>query len=141
VRAALAEAGLNEAHADGMPHGAIRWCEDTDKVGLRFVTAIGPEVRAELDLYLRRNPRMGDVPLFPAPGRKRRKGAPPPKHPEKPISRDCTSLWLLRAERLAGLPKLRGGVFHPYRRLWAIERRHLPPTDVAEAGGWGDTQA
>jgi hypothetical protein len=39
-------------------------------------------------------PRMGDVPLFPAPGRKRRKGAPPPKHPrpEKPISRDCTSL-------------------------------------------------
>jgi hypothetical protein len=47
----------------------------------------------------------------------------------------------LRAERLAGLPKLRRGVFHPYRRLWAIERRHLPPTDVAEAGGWGDTQA
>jgi integrase len=143
VRAALASAGLNEGDAVHMPHGAIRWREDADKAGYMFVTPLGPEVRAELDLYVRRNPRMGEVPLFPAPGRKRRKGAPPPKHPrpEKPISRDTASTWLVRAEGLAGVPKLRGGVFHPYRRLWAIERRHLPAIDVAAAGGWGDTQA
>ena len=30
---------------------------------------------------------------------------------------------------------------HCYRRLRAIERRHLPAIDVAAAGGWGDTQA
>jgi hypothetical protein len=32
-------------------------------------------------------------------------------------------------------------VFHPYRRLWAIERQHLPAIDATAAGGWGDTQA
>ena len=39
------------------------------------------------------------------------------------------------------LPKIRGGIFHPYRRLWATERKHLPDVDVAAAGGWGDTRA
>jgi hypothetical protein len=47
----------------------------------------------------------------------------------------------LKAERLAELPKLRGGLWHPYRRLWATERKHLPDRDVAAAGGWRDTRA
>ena len=29
-----------------------------------------------------------------------------------------------------------GRQFHPYRRLWATERKHLPIQDVAAAGGW-----
>ena len=45
------------------------------------------------------------------------------------------------AARSAELPKLRGGVWHPYRRLWATERKHLPDLDVAAAGGWRDTRA
>jgi hypothetical protein len=49
--------------------------------------------------------------------------------------------WLLRAEKRAGLPKLKGGLWHPYRRLWASERKHLPDVDVAAAGGWKDTRA
>ncbi|MEE9183508.1 MAG: hypothetical protein V3U39_03400, partial [Acidimicrobiia bacterium] len=32
------------------------------------------------------------------------------------------------------------GVWHPYRRKWATERKHLPVIDVAQAGGWSDTQ-
>ena len=32
----------------------------------------------------------------------------------------------------------KGGVFHPYRRLFASERRHLPDVDVAAAAGWKD---
>jgi hypothetical protein len=47
---------------------------------------------------------------------------------------------LIAAERKAGLPKLRGGAWHPYRRKWATERKHLPITDVAAAGGWADVQ-
>jgi hypothetical protein len=31
------------------------------------------------------------------------------------------------------------GLWHPYRRKWATERKHLSITDVAEAGGWKDT--
>jgi hypothetical protein len=41
---------------------------------------------------------------------------------------------------LAGLPKLKRGVWHPYRRRWATVRKHLPLTDVAAAGGWRSTQ-
>jgi len=38
----------------------------------------------------------------------------------------------------AGLTKLVAGVYHPYRRLFASERRHLPDVDVAAAAGWKD---
>jgi hypothetical protein len=126
-----------------MPCGAIHWREDADKQGLLFITPLSVEARAEIDRYLHRAARVGDVPLFPAPGRKRKKNAPRPIRPvaERTIPRETAAKWLVRAERLAGLPKLRGGVFHPYRRLWAIERRHVPAIDVAAAGGWGDTQA
>jgi hypothetical protein len=57
------------------------------------------------------------------------------------MPRTTAAWWIVEAERRAGLPKLRGGVFHPYRRRWAIERQHLPAIEVAKAGGWGDTQA
>lgn len=46
---------------------------------------------------------------------------------------------MLEAERLAGVPKQEGGLWHPYRREWATERKHLPDVDVAAAGGWSDT--
>lgn len=143
IRAALADAGRNEADGEHMQHGAIRWRDVEDKQGLLFITPIGAEARAELDRYQRRAARVGDVPLFPAPGRKPKRDAKPneKRAPEKPISRDTAAKWLVRAEQLAGMPKLRGGVFHPYRRLWAIERRHLPSLDVAAAGGWSDDQA
>ena len=93
------------------------------------VTPISDRTRQGLATYLASNPRMGDVPLFPSPTR-----------PDLPIRRDLTARWLLKAESLAKLPKLRGGVFHPYRRLWATERKHLPDQDVAVAGGWRDAQ-
>ena len=38
------------------------------------------------------------------------------------------------------LPKLHRGVCHPYRRLWASERKALPSKDVAHAGGWKDIE-
>jgi len=46
--------------------------------------------------------------------------------------------WLSVAEKHAKLPKLDGGLWHAYRRKWAIERKHLPLKDVAAAGGWKD---
>lgn len=129
VRASLAAEGMDERLAEHMPNGAIRWSASTDKAGLRFVAALGRDARAAVDAYLRRNPRMGDVPLFPAPG----DGA-------KPLRKETASSWLMRAEALAKLPKLERGAFHAYRRLWASERKHLPDVDVAAAGGWKDPQ-
>ena len=54
------------------------------------------------------------------------------------MDRHLFSTWLLVAERHAGLPKLEGGLWHPYRRKWATERKHRPLKDVAAAGGWKD---
>ena len=130
TRAALAEAGMDERLADHMPHGAIRWDASTDKMGLLHISPISSSAREEVDLYLQRAPRIGDAPLFPAPSNT---GAP--------IRRDTAATWLLRAEQAAKLPKLVGGTFHPYRRLWASERKSLPDVDVAAAGGWKDTRA
>jgi len=42
--------------------------------------------------------------------------------------------------RAADLPKLDGGLWHPYRRKWATERKHLSLKDVAAAGGWKDVE-
>ncbi|HWP36338.1 MAG TPA: hypothetical protein VNL18_02175 [Gemmatimonadales bacterium] len=43
-------------------------------------------------------------------------------------------------EARAALPKLAGGLWHPYRRKWATERKHFPLKDVAAAGGWRDVE-
>lgn len=129
VENALAAAGEDVADAASMPKGAIRWSAATDKMGVLHITPISDKARAALDRYLTQHPRIGDVPLFPGP-----------RDSEHPISRVLAARWLLRAEVLADLPKLLGGTFHPYRRLWASERKHLADVDVAAAGGWGSTK-
>jgi hypothetical protein len=40
-------------------------------------------------------------------------------NPEAPMDRDSFTNLLLRAERRAGLPKLDGRLWHPYRRKWS----------------------
>jgi hypothetical protein len=57
-----------------------------------------------------------------------------------PSTYGLASEWLRRAEKLARLPKLNRGIWHPYQRKWATARKHLPLADVAAAGGWKGTQ-
>jgi len=57
-----------------------------------------------------------------------------------PMDRHLFDKWLLVAEQKAGLPKLIGGRWHPYRRKWATERKDRSLKDVAAAGGWKDTE-
>jgi hypothetical protein len=130
VRAGLAAFELDERACDHMPHGAIRWRAEHDKQGFDSIAPLNAAARQELDLYLRRSPRLGDVPLFPSD-----------QKDDAPLRKDVACSWLMRAEQLAGLPKLVQGTWHPYRRLWAIEAKHLPDVDVAAAGGWRDTRA
>lgn len=61
---------------------------------------------------------------------------PRPTDPTRPWDKLYARARLHVAERKAGLHKLDGGDFHPYRRLWATMRKHLPVGDVAFAGGW-----
>jgi integrase len=122
---ALGEVGLPLAWADQWPHGAIRWRAAADKMGYDSVAPLSRGARSALELYLDRYPRAGDVPLFPGGGK-----------PEQAVNKEIAGYWLEKAEAAARLPKLARGGFHPFRRLWASERRHLPAQDVAAAGGW-----
>ena len=54
------------------------------------------------------------------------------------VSPDELTVWFRELEASIGLEKLPQGVWHPYRRKWSKERKHLPPKDVMEAGGWKD---
>ncbi|MDP9222882.1 MAG: tyrosine-type recombinase/integrase [Actinomycetota bacterium] len=130
IAIALAGAGKDEGLAIHMPHGAIRWSAETDKQGVLHITPISSNTRTEIEKYLSRNHRgLADVPLFPGP-----------KDATLPIARDVAARWLVRAEKKAEVSKLTGGIFHPYRRLWASERKHLSNIDVASAGGWKSTK-
>lgn len=128
VERALASTGRDTREAAYMPHGAILWRRETDKLGYEELTPLAVPARAALDAYQRQAAIVGDAPLFPC--RRDRTAA---------ITRNMAKYFLMRAERAAGLAKLDQGAFHPYRRLWASERKHLSDVDVARAGGWRST--
>jgi integrase len=116
---------LRLAETASRPHGAIQWPGQTDKEGREWSAPVTPTVRAALERILRERPGIGAAYLFPSH-----------RDPSKPITKNVARDWLLEAERLAELPKLTGGAWHPYRRKWATARKHLPDVDVAAAGGW-----
>ena len=111
-------------------HGAICWPADTDKMGKEWTTPINTGVRAAINRARLRSPESEEGPsyLFPSP-----------TNPKKHVSKELASAWLERAEKIAKVEKQKGGLWHPYRRKWATERKHLPDVDVAAAGGWTRT--
>lgn len=105
------------------PFGRIRKNWETDK---EKVEAWLPMPKPLRDALLSANaPASG--PIFPAE-----------KNPEKSFDRFYARKLLWKAEDIAGLDGIQGGDWHPYRRLWATERKPLPTSDVAAAGGWAD---
>jgi hypothetical protein len=46
------------------------------------------------------------------------------------MDRQMFDRWLAHAERKTKLPSL-GSLWHPYRRNWTTELRHMSITDVA----------
>jgi hypothetical protein len=66
---------------------------------------------------------------------------PAPRNPEEPVPYEQTRTGMRAAERLAGLAPQKGGVWHPYRRLWVTTRKNLPDVDVGQAGGWSSLEA
>lgn len=63
---------------------------------------------------------------------------PQPNGPTRSLTVPLASKWLGEAEKLAGLEHMEWGLWHPFRRKWAIERKGLELRDVAHPGGWKD---
>ena len=60
--------------------------------------------------------------------------------PPKQMGKDTPKRWLRKCETLAELDHVKGDGWHAFRRGWATARKHLPPKDVAAAGGWNDIE-
>ena len=111
--------------------GMIRWRAEHDKVRRTWMVPMHPEVHAELLRLRKMQGAIGNTLLFPHPKQERRPG--------QAVSRHLAAWWLKEAFRRGKLPKPDGSLWHTFRRVWATERKHLPPNDVAAAGGWLDT--
>ena len=107
---------------------AIRWRAEADKKWQEWLVAM-PQTLSDVVRAFQR--RLGDVGgwVFAAE-----------KDSSQPADRHWFDRWLPHAERIAGQPKLDGGLRQPYRRKWATERKHHSLKDVAAAGGWKDTE-
>ena len=62
------------------------------------------------------------------------------KNSEKPVDKRVLTHWMAAAERRAQVPKLKGGVFHPFRRKFASELQNKPIKQVMALGGWADQE-
>lgn len=111
------------------PHGTIRWYAGVmpDRKKRDHTLPMNERAREALLAWRRMNfPPNGWV--FRSQGDQ-----------TQPMPRWGAKKWLGKAERLAGLPHLRMGGWHMFRRGWATARKHLPLKDVAAGGGWFET--
>jgi integrase len=97
-----------------------------DKRRREQTVPIHAELADELHSFRVRLQSVGDAWLFPQLGK------------DRPWHRSVFDQLLRKAETRAEVEPLNGGLWHPYRRKWATERRHLPTVDVMKAGGWTD---
>ena len=106
------------------PWGCLRLEAEFDKQGKAWKCLMSPEARDAVMEAIPRRPEGGGW-LFPSP-----------RDINNPLRIETATSWLKRAEALAKLEPLEGGCWHPYRRAYAIKRKHLPASDVAQQGGW-----
>lgn len=104
----------------------ILWRAEADKKGREWVIPIPEALRDDLRDF---RTQLGAIAGFVFSSE---------EDGDKPMNRKLFDKWLRVAEVRAELPKLKGGLWHPYRRKWATERKDLPIKDVMAAGGWLD---
>jgi len=102
----------------------LTWPRATDKQGFTQCLPAAPEVFRALALLPRPSPW-----VFPCPS-----------DPSRPVTKDRAAAWFRKAAAAAGLTLPPRGAWYMLRRKWASERKGMPLTDVAEAGGWKTTE-
>jgi integrase len=105
----------------------ITWRAEFDKKGREATLPLGDRIAEELAKVHEERGRPFDGWLFPAI-----------KNKEKPVDKRVLTDWMILAEQRANLPKLKGGVFHPFRRKFASDNQAEPVKQVMVLGGWKD---
>jgi len=120
-------ADIDRTAYESAPNGRILKRAEFDKMGIEQYVPISnwlaPRVAALLTA--RRGLQVTSPWLFPSP-----------VDPANRWTKDYAKDRQRTAERKAGLAPIPGGDFHPWRRMWANLRKHLPTVDVAYAGCW-----
>jgi len=105
----------------------ITWRGELDKKRRTWVVPL-PRVAEQALLKHRMNVQaIGSALLFPMR-----------KDSSRAVTRHLAADWLKRAYKAAGVERPKQGLWHPFRRKWATDRKDLPLKDVAAAGGWRD---
>lgn len=112
-----------------LPHGSIHFRAEHQKNGIDHWVPLGRAPAALVREHLRSVVGGEGALLFPSD-----------KDPAKAVDRWFISRRLRQAYQEAGLEPLQGGLWHPFRRKFATERKHMPLQDVALAGGWKEVQ-
>lgn len=118
---------IDRTRREDAPNGRVLKRAEFDKMGIEAFVPIPNWLVPRIDeLLARRRALEADGPwLFPAP-------TDASKHWTKDYVKERQEV----AERKAGLTPIVGGDAHPWRRMWANLRKHLPIVDVAYAGCW-----
>jgi len=105
----------------------ITWRGELDKKRRTWVVPMPRQAERHLLNFRAEHPAIGSALVFPMQN-----------DPTKPVTRHLASDWMHRAYRYAGIDRQKGGLWHPFRRKWATERKAYPVKDTAAAGGWED---
>ncbi len=111
------------------PYGWVHFRAEHQKTGRDHWVALSEECSEILAAHTARLSDESTALLFPADC-----------DITKAVDRWTISRRLRAAYRRAGLQQLSGGLWHPWRRKWATERKGMPLKDVAAAGGWKETR-
>lgn len=107
-------------------HGTLTWRAEHDKGGRTRTTPVPESVREALRAQRRRDPGVGEAPIFPAP------------NSDGHLRVDVALRWLGEAERKTRPDgeHVKGFGWHALRRRWANKMKGRPAVDVAHLGGW-----
>ncbi len=116
----------SDVDLDRLPFGRVVFRAENQKTGFAHWVPLSEECRTQVLTHLRKLPADEEW-LFPA---EQKTGAA--------VHHWVLSKRLREAYERAELDTLPGGLWHPWRRKWATERKDMPLRDVAAAGGWKD---
>lgn len=105
----------------------IRWRAEHDKKRKTWVVPMPQKAEQALLEFRAKHRVIGSALVFPMKN-----------DPTKAVRRHLAADWLKRAYLYAKIERPRGGLWHPFRRKFATERKFFPLRDVADGGGWKD---